>query len=288
MQLPLKIIKYMNVYMPQSKKAQDKFDVLEQIDVQCKDIIYELPLSEKIRTFIRLESLFDEIAFHLQGNTVWHSRSAVNSFIDILNVFARPEIKTDLMKEMDRINANLSKYTAMSGVNTDRLVAVQEKLLHLAKNLRAMEGQIGQGLKQNELIMSIRQRNSVPGGALVMDLPVYGHWLASNIDTRKNDIQTWLEEFSLVKEAVCLILELLRDSTVATDVVAKAGFYQHVLDAGTSNQILRVILPKSAPYFPEISGGRHRFTVRFLKPMGFDRPVQIEQDVSFRLICCAL
>lgn len=274
--------------MSRSENTQSEFEVVEQIDAQLKNNVYELPLSEKVRTFIRLESLFDEIEFHLIGTTVWHTRSAVNSFIDILNVFSRPEIKTDLMKEMDRINATLSKYTAMSGVNTDRLTSVQKNLVQMSKQLRAMEGQIGQGLKQNEFIMSIRQRNSIPGGALIMDLPIYGHWLGADIETRREDIREWLQEFALVRQAVYLILELIRDSAMAEDVVAKGGFYQHTLDTCTFNQILRVILPVNVPYFPEISGGRHRFTVRFLKPLGFDRPVQIEQDVPFRLFCCAL
>lgn len=277
-----------SAHMSRSKTAQNEFEVVGQIDAQQQNSVYELPLSEKVRTFIRLESLFDEIDFHLKGTTVWDTRSAVNSFVDILNVFSRPEIKTDLMKEMDRINATLSKYTAMSGVNTDRLISVQENLAQMAKQLRAMEGQIGQGLKQNEFIMSIRQRNSIPGGALVMDLPIYGHWLGADVESRRQDIREWLQEFALVRQAVYLILELIRESAIAADVVAKGGFYQHSLDACTANQILRVIVSPNSPYFPEISGGRHRFTVRFLKPLGFERPVQIEQDVPFKLICCAL
>ncbi len=262
--------------------------MLERIDSNDKGTVYELPLSEKIRTFIRLESLFDEIEFHLKGKSLWDSRASVKTFIDIVNIFSRPEIKTDLMKEMDRIKTALSKYTEISGVNADRLGVIQTNLMQMAKSLRAMEGQVGQSLKQNDFINSLHQRNNVPGGALVIDLPIYGHWMGQDIEFRRNDVRIWLKEFELVKEAVYLILGLVRESALAVDVVAKAGFYQHTLDTGLSNQILRVILPNDAVYFPEISGGRHRFTVRFLKPMNPDRPVQIEQDVPFKLICCAL
>jgi len=261
--------------------------VVEKIDPN-KSTVYELPLSEKFRTFIRLESLFDEIEFYLKGNSSWDSRASVKTFIDIVNVFSRPEIKTDLMKEMDRIKAALSKYTEISGVNADRLVEIQTNLVHMAKNLRAMEGQVGQSLKQNDFINSLHQRNNAPGGALVMDLPIYGHWMGQDIKSRRSDVRMWLKEFSLVKQAVYLILNLVRDSALAVDVVAKAGFYQHTLDTDLSNQVLRVILQNDTAYFPEISGGKHRFTVRFLKPMNPYRPVQIEQDVPFKLICCVL
>jgi cell division protein ZapD len=40
--------------------------------------------------------------------------------------------------------------------------------------------------------------------------------------------------------------------------------------------------------YPEISGGKHRFTVHFLKPNGDDRPVQTSEDVEFMLIRSAI
>jgi len=248
--------------------------------------VYELPFNEKIRTFVRLESLFDEIEFKLQGTTVWDSRSTMHSLLALLNMFGRPEIKSDLMKEMDRMNNVLTKYESMSGVNTGRLHDVKGELCQTTKKLKALEGQIGQNLKLNELITSIRQRDSLPGGALGIDVPAYAHWLAQDIDKRNADIHQWLSEFDLVKNAILLVLRLIRESAVESSAVANKGVYQHVLDAGTMTQIVRVILPKNAPYFPEISGGRHRFTVRFLKPMGTERPAQVECDVPFQMVCC--
>lgn len=256
--------------------------------VDMKETVYEMSLNEKIRTFIRLESMFDDVEFYLQGNSVAETRAAVSAFQLLMNVFARPEIKTDLMKEMDRMNASLSKYTEMHGVNTGRLQDVQASLGQMAKDLRAIEGQIGQNLKQNEFLMCLRQKDSIPGGPLVMDLPLYGHWLKQDSSVRKNDIRSWLQEFTLVKKSVLSILDLIRSSSTVIDVVAKKGVYQHTLEAGASVQILQIILPPNAPYFPELSGGRNRFTVRFLKPMGVERPVQIEQEVSFKINCCAL
>lgn len=258
------------------------------VDSEESTLLYELPFNEKIRTFVRLASLFEEIEFKLKGETIWDSRSTINSFIALLNVFNRPEIKSDLMKELDRMSNVLMKYSSVEGVNTGRLSSVQEEIKQTVKKLKSFEGQIGQCFKQNELVMAIRQRDTVPGGALGIDVPNYAHWLAQDISQRNADIRTWLKEFDLVKKAVSLILSLIRESSVAENVVAKNGFYQHVMEAGTNIQIIRVFLPKDSPYFPEVSGGRHRFTVRFLKPMGADRPVQVEQDVPFKMVCCVL
>ena len=253
-----------------------------------ENIVYEFPCNEKIRTYIRLESMFDEIEFKLQGTTVRDTRSTISSFIALLNVFSRPEIKTDLMKEMDRINTVLSKYSSTDGVNTDRLNDVQNELCQTVKLLKAFEGQIGQSLKLNELVNAIRQRDSLPGGALEIDIPNYAYWLAQDIDMRNADIRAWMKEFDLIKNAIKLVLQLIRSSAVSEDVVAKKGFYQHVLETGIMMQIVRVMLPKDSLCFPEISGARHRFSIRFLKHMGANRPVQVDKDISFRIVSCAL
>ena len=121
-----------------------------------------------------------------------------------------------------------------------------------------------------------------------MDVPAYGHWLNKNIESRYQDIRDWLGCYSPAQKALELILRLTRNNGEVYEVATKGGMYQHSLDIGVCNQLVRVVIPKSAYYFPEISGGRQRFTVRFLKSNGVDRPVQIEQDMPFKLICCAI
>ena len=280
--------KIQNTDTPETKETSNLFKPVEPFTPPGDEIVYELPLNEKIRTLIRLESLFDEMEHHLEGDTYWDSRSAINTFVALMNIFGRPEIKTDMLKELDRINAIVGKYMSKDMPNDSYIKQVQEEVNVAAKHLRAIEGQLGQGLKQNEFIMSIRQRDSIPGGALEMDVPAYGHWLNKNIESRCQDVRQWLSHYSQPQKALNLILTLIRNSGVVCDAVTKAGLYQHSLDTGVANQLVRVVVPKGAFYFPEISGGRQRFTVRFLKPNGFDRPVQIEQDMPFKLICCAL
>ena len=63
--------------------------------------------------------------------------------------------------------------------------------------------------------------------------------------------------------------------------------YQHNMPKDTHCQLLRVLLPAGSPLYPEISGGHHRFTIRFLEWSKIDsRAVQTGHDVSFRLSIC--
>jgi cell division protein ZapD len=47
------------------------------------------------------------------------------------------------------------------------------------------------------------------------------------------------------------------------------------------------MLPHDSPYYAEISGSKHRFSLRFLEP-GEERPKLADAPVEFKLACCSL
>jgi len=47
-------------------------------------------------------------------------------------------------------------------------------------------------------------------------------------------------------------------------------------------------LNRDSEYFPEISAGKQRFSIRFMLPQDEKRPTQSNDDLDFQLICCAL
>jgi len=57
---------------------------------------------------------------------------------------------------------------------------------------------------------------------------------------------------------------LIRDSATLRAELAIQGFFQRGLDGTAPNQLIRVLLPAGDGIFPEISAGRHRFTIHFL------------------------
>ena len=71
--------------------------------------------------------------------------------------------------------------------------------------------------------------------------------------------------------------------------LATGGVYQRTLDPNLPCQMVRIALPQERPYFAELSGGRHRFTARFLEfSTAEDRARQTVQDVEFELACCVI
>ena len=85
-----------------------------------------------------------------------------------------------------------------------------------------------------------------------------------------------------------LLLQLVRESAHSSQEVAHEGFFQKMLDPNAPCQLVRVTVPAEAPYFAEVSGGRHRFTLRFLEYLTDGHALQTAKDVPFKLTCCMI
>ncbi len=253
------------------------------------DVVYEQPLSERIRMFLRLEHLFAVIGADIAGETEWASRVALGGMIDVTDILGRADIKAELMKELDRQAAVLGALKRNPKVDLGRLEDALARLDGVMGRLRAPDYQPGQSLKRDELVTAIRQRVSVPGGTCNFDLPGYHYWLALPAATRVEQLERWFADLQALRDGVELTLTIIRASASPTDEVAQAGFFQQALDTSIACNLVRVGVPGALNCFPEISAGRHRFTVRFLEQANTQsRPVQTADDIAFVLERCVI
>ncbi|WP_052761159.1 cell division protein ZapD [Sedimenticola thiotaurini] len=251
-------------------------------------IIYEHPLNEKTRTFLRLEHLFRQVDFHIPQSSTWDSRAAITSLMDMVAIFSRADIKTELIKELKRHQETLAGIRAMPDVHEERLDQILRELQTVSVKLQQHSGQLGQELRENEFLKSITQRSSIPGGSCAFDLPLYHFWLQQPFEQRHQEIVAWRDTLEPVFTAVNLLLSLIRGSTTPTRELAPNGFFQQSLDAQSPAQLIRVGLPRESQLFAEISGGKHRFTIRFMEQSKEERATQTKLDTTFFLNCCIL
>ncbi|MDQ2693837.1 MAG: cell division protein ZapD [Pseudomonadota bacterium] len=254
-----------------------------------RKIYYEQPLNERIRILLRLEFLFAQIDQAAAGNSAWEIRTALGGLLDILSLTGRTELRAELLKELERHAGTLQRLQDNPGVDPRMLEGVLDDIAAATERLHAMDSQRLDEVRQNELLNAIRQRSSIPGGTCQFDLPALHHWLHRPPEARLGHLRGWAAPLEPLREAVGLILRLTRQSATASTEVAYNGFYQRALDNGAPNQLVRIVLPYEAEVFPEISGGRHRFSIRFLcQPTPQQRVAPVRDDVAFQLVCCII
>jgi cell division protein ZapD len=246
-------------------------------------ITYEFPLNERIRVFIRLEQLFQQFVHFSAGATAADKRAALSVLLDIIMIFQRNDLKSEVLKELDRDAKVLRNMTAQQELNTGILLEIAQ----MSKKLHAVKGKIGINVMQSDLFQSIAQRSTIPGGSCSFDLPEYHYWLEQDEDIRLKNLQQWSQPFDDIRIAINLILNFIRHSGSSSQEVAPAGFFQIALDKDLSYQMLKVSVDKSIHCFAEISGGKHRCSVRFMLPsIGNNRPTQSSDNIPFTLSCC--
>ena len=254
-----------------------------------QSVVYEQPLSERIRAFLRLEHLFARTEYLMATPDRWSSRGATEALIDIISVLSRSDLKKELIKELERHAATLEGLSRNPAVVPTRLQDVLAELRGVLSSLRTGDPVPGPDLRDNELLGTVRQRSSIPAGTCDFDLPSFHFWLQQSAERRSRDLSAWLDGLGGLRAANSLCLRLIRESAVATRETAVAGFFQRSLETATPCQMIRVSVGADSECYPEISGGKHRFTVRFMRMQDpAARPVQTDRDVPFRLLCCML
>lgn len=249
---------------------------------------YEFPLNERIRTLMRLEHLFARVNRHAEGDDPWDSRAALSGLLEILAILGRGDIRSDVLREMERQAQTLNRLRTRAGIDTSRLDNVLESLDRLRGRLDASGAQLARVLKENDFLGALRQRIAIPGGTCGFDLPSLQNWLSLPGDDRRAQLASWLEELAALDRSVRLVLMLLRESAAASRETAEGGLFHRTLDSATY-QLVRVMVAEERGIFPEISGGKHRINIRFLEQPNLDeRPRQVTRDIDFQLVCCQL
>lgn len=254
-----------------------------------KKVLYEQPLNERIRSFLRLEYLFQQAAYHLSLQSEWDSRATLTCVLEILEIFGNTNLKSEVLKELERHTTSLKRHEQNPAIDHAQLSSLIVSINTHIKHVRAINGQIANEVKASEFLASIRQRSAIPGGTCDFDLPAFHYWLQQPAKQRTRDLANWLSHFDAIGQAIQMILGLTRDSTPMKKTLASAGSYQRTLDPNLPCQLVRIALPPGLPYFAELSGGRHRIAARFLQfSTDEKRAKQTDQDVEFDLACCAI
>jgi cell division protein ZapD len=254
---------------------------------EAEPIVFEQPLNERLRTFLRLDFLYSQALYHNDKATSWGSRAAMTSLLDMLAIATRGDVRSDVLKELERQLAKLNEYQSHPGIDAARLRALMSNLIRLRADLAAAGAAWLQPLRDSEFLASIKHRSAIPGGTCEFDLPDYYFWLSQPDSVRMEAFVRWQGLLRPLCDAIAELLWLTRQNGRTREEVAKAGMFNVAFERDTPYQLLRIALPAGAALFPEISGSHYRCSLRFLEWTDIDsRPKQTEADVPFTLTCC--
>ncbi|TJY65174.1 cell division protein ZapD [Sinimarinibacterium sp. CAU 1509] len=251
-------------------------------------ITFEQPLTERVRTFLRLEFLFAQHRHHRQDASEFGIRATLNTLLDTLVVLSRSDLKNDILKELSDQHAHLTRLAARPGIDQQRLDSILSEITRTQNGLQQLATQFaGSLLRESDFLTGILNRSGIPGGTCGFDLAHYHYWLSQPRERVHRDLDAWHADVQPFEDAINLNLRMLRASVEAQPAIARSGMY--VITPPGPCQLIRVLVPYDAGVYPEISAGKHRCTVRFMDARDANaRAHQAMHDIAFRIQFCAL
>ncbi|VYU27598.1 cell division protein ZapD [Metakosakonia massiliensis] len=243
-------------------------------------VLFEHPLNEKMRTWLRIEFLLQQLTVRLPINDHADALHFFRNAGELLDVFERGDIRTELLKELERQQRKLKAWAEVPGVDENRIEALRNQLKETGAML-INAPRIGQLLREDRLIGLVRQRLSIPGGCCSFDLPTLHVWLHLPQLQRDEQVNTWLESLAPLINTLTLILDLIRNAAPFRKQTSLNGFYQ---DNGEDADLIRLHLDLHSQLYPQISGHKSRFAIRFL-PLDSEHGT-VPERLDFELACC--
>lgn len=250
-------------------------------------ILYEYPFNERIRTYLRLEHLFLRLTTLVSRDQALDHHYALTTIFEIMDVGARADLKSDLLKDLDKQKHILDGYRGNPAIAEGVLLEVIERLDNCFQSLNGLPGKAGHSLTENDWLMSIRSRIGIPGGTCEFDLPAYYAWQHHPANERRTDLNRWIATLTPLADSIHILLKLLRDSGTPQKMIAIGGQYQQSLPQGRTFQLLRLALDPALGLIPEISGNRMMVSIRLMRQGDDDRLQACADDTAFELALCS-
>ncbi|QOL25891.1 cell division protein ZapD [Thalassotalea sp. LPB0316] len=225
-------------------------------------ILYEHPLNERIRNYLKLEHLFGQVESAQKIGLQQGYSVLFTSLFAILDSLERNDIRGDLIKDLEKLEQNLVIWSQRSDVDTSALEENLRATVALVNQLRSTKLPWWQ-LKEDKFLSGVKQRFAIQGGSASFDLPQLQFFLHQSASVTNHTIETWLSTLTQIKDAIALVLVFIRQRSDFECIETESGFFQ---DSGEGLLLLRIEVDEAAQYYPTVSGNRFRYSIRFMLP----------------------
>lgn len=245
-------------------------------------ILYEHPLNERIRNYLKLEQFFAQTVGCLECKITMTHSVFFNALFAIIDMLDRNDIRGDLIKDLEKLEQNLVVWSQAPDIDTTALEDNLRQTVMLTCQLKSTKPQ-WTALKEDKFLAGVKQRYAMQGGSCSFDLPQMQFWLSKPEEQLVKEMQGWLYLLKQIDDALSLILKFIRQRGQFEKITTESGFYQ---DNGEGLMLLRIKVPKNAHHYPTISGNKFRYSIRFMLPCEENGRRYSNQATTFQLSRC--
>ncbi|ADN74573.1 protein of unknown function DUF1342 [Ferrimonas balearica DSM 9799] len=224
-------------------------------------LVYEQPLNEKIRNYLRIETVAAQMDAHSQFEHPGAELAFFRALFELIELLERADLRSDILKDLERHLGQIAFWRQADNVDLAQLDALESQFKTLLQSLHEIS-RPGQQLKTDRFLSAVRQRMNIPGGYGNFDLPQLHFWQALPTADKSAQAMAWRKALAPMLDSIRLLLTMLRETARWGDQMAMNGCYQETCEQGL--ELLRVQIKQEYGVYPTISAHRHRFTIHLI------------------------
>lgn len=236
---------------------------------------------------IRLEYIFKQLFAFSKGFSAENQHVAFATLFQLMDVCDRGDCRNWVLQEIEKQKHSLETYRHFPEIDTKALDETVQRLDKVGKAL-ANSSKLGSHIRENEWLLTLKNRFLTPGATSAMDFPAYEAWLSGNELERQRVLQELIQPFMPLYEAIHENLAVLREAAEPKMESSKPNGVFEKSIGGKIYQMVRVWVPEGKRIYPEISGNKYVVMIRFFQIDEHFRHRLVMESVGFKMALCQL
>jgi len=249
-------------------------------------IIYEQPVAENIRNFLKCEYLFEKFNAALLQEDLWGVKTSISTLLEMSDFIMRINLKIELLKDLEKCMLyfkTLSNNNNFDIIELDEFISKIEEAINMLNNIDSSPSKL---IVDNDFLMQIKNKIHIPAGDNFFDMPSYLNFLSSSKSSIIEHINAWYEPFNPLISASRLILNARRNTSDFVPYTSSKSYFEKKLDKNSRVDLVRIRLLKKDNIYPVISVNRQNINVIFKTSYGrnkLSKPVTENNEFALSL-----
>ncbi len=247
-------------------------------------IIYEQPISENVRNFLKCEYLNEKFNCAVKQHDMWAIKSSISTLIEMSDFIFRINIKIELLKDLEK---NLLLLDTLRKTNSIELIDYDKFYTEIQTNIEKLNRadiSPSKSITDNDFLMQIKSKSHIPAGDNFFDMPSYLNFLSSNKTFILENIDNWYSPFKPIFMSSILLLDFKRTISKFEYFSSDAAYFEMKLDKSDKTDLVRIKLEKNINIYPDISVNPQYINIMFKTSHGANRQSKaIEENLNFGL-----
>lgn len=222
-------------------------------------IIFEHPLNELVRSFLRIERLFAELDRSLRFSE--DKNTVLMLMCSIMRLLERPDLKSKLTNYLHQQYLQLEAFSNNPSIEQERLEKMLARIDTKLKLLKSNHTLTALMPCSHELIKKYQTEMMSHGATALIVEPIFSAWDQLSSEDSTEILSQWRLQIEDLHATIQLAVELMRLSQPFQTIECNSSFYSKSINFDYS--LIRMKLPKGIQ--PELSAGRHHVAIRFKK-----------------------